>query len=93
MQSGRRGFSSDYCGCWMESMCLLGLSGGVCVWVSLDLYVSHICALNRLLLSISTVGLFKNGRNIKKKVVAICLFRTRKVTYGTFLMFIPKSCL
>lgn len=66
MQSGRRGFSSDYCGCWTESMCLLELSGGVCGWASLDLYVSHICELNRLLLSISTVGLFKNGRNIKK---------------------------
>lgn len=42
--------------------------GRVCGWVSLDLYVSHICELNRLLLSISTVGLFKNGRNIKKKL-------------------------
>lgn len=25
--------------------------------------------------------------------MAICLFRTRKVTHGTFLMFISKSCL
>lgn len=49
MQSERRGFSSDYSGGWMESMCLLEPSG--CVWVGGGvLHVSHICVGDTLLL-------------------------------------------